>query len=178
MFKISSGTPIIYKTKLKLPSLITAQTCSLLYLNGRLNLWCSSQFYAFVLLLLFDENAQDPLSFNQTVKNPIFWNPIKMKRKVSTCLLSNLYVPPIMTLLFINTAINLFLPLRVLDYLGYSSHIIFSFIHMFSVLLDYEQPESKEDASILTPCAQTSNNLYLNHKGCMAKKKWYRQKEN
>lgn len=41
---------------------------------------------------------------------------------------------------------------------------------MFSVLLDYEQPESKEDASILIPCAQTSNNLYLNHKGCMAKK--------
>lgn len=131
LFKISSGTPITYKIKLKLLSLITAHTCSLVYLNGPLNLWCPSQFYAFVLLVLFDANAEDPLSFNQTLKNPIFWNPIKMKRKVLTCLLSNLYVPPIMTLFLSSALQSTSSSLRVLDYLGYSSHI-FSFIHVFS----------------------------------------------
>lgn len=75
-----------------------------------------------------------------------------MKRKVLTCLLSNLYVPPIMTLFLSSALQSTSSSLRVLDYLGYSSHI-FSFIHMFSLLLDSEQPESKEDASALIPCA-------------------------
>lgn len=168
LFKISSGTPITYKIKLKLPSLITAHTCSLVYLNGPLNLWCPSQFYAFVLLVLFDANAEDPLSFNQTVKNPIFLKSNKNEEE-SFNLFINLYVPPIMTLFLSSALQSTSSSLRVLDYLGYSSHI-FSFIHMFSLLLDSEQPESTEDASALIPCALTSNNLYLNHKGCMAKR--------
>lgn len=56
--------------------------------------------YAAILLLLFDQNAQYPLYRNQSllVKNPIFWNPKRMKRRVLACLLSTYYMPPTMNL--------------------------------------------------------------------------------